>query len=65
MVVVSLLISLMKDQVRAMSEKDVRAVYVGDCSEEAIEVEVCSGNYQFVYISPEGLLTDERMHDKL
>ena len=64
-VVVSPLILLTKDQVQAMSEKEVRAVYVGDCLEETIEVEVCSGNYQLVYISPEGLLTDERMRDML
>jgi len=64
-VIVSPLISLMKDQVRAMERRGTRAVYVGDCSEERREVEVCCGNYQLVYMSPEALLTDERWRDML
>ena len=63
-VVVSPLISLMKDQVQAMKARDVRAVYVGDCAEEDV-VDVCSGIYQIVYMSPEALLTDDQWRDML
>ena len=43
-VVVSPLISLMKDKVCSMKERDVAAVYVGDCAEEEGEVtDICSG----------------------
>ena len=41
-IVVSLLIALMKDQVRQMTERDVRAVYVGE-TDDATETEVCEG----------------------
>ena len=64
-VIVSPLISLMKDQVRAMTQRGMRAVYVGDCSEEQRDMKVCRGNYQLVYMSPEALLTDERWRDML
>ena len=63
--IVSPLISLMKDQVRAMTQRGMRAVYVGDCSEEQRDMKVCRGNYQLVYMSPEALLTDERWRDML
>ena len=65
-VVVSPLISLMKDQVCSMKERDVAAVYVGDCAEEEGEVtDICSGKYQLVYMSPEALLTSEQWRDML
>ena len=64
-VVVGPLIALMKDQVRAMTEKNILAVYVGDLTDEDAIGEVCSGKYQLVYMSPESLLTDERWRDML
>ena len=65
-VVVSPLIALMKDQVLAMEARNVRAVYVGDCTEEGSEAtEICSGKYQLVYMSPEALLTNEHWRDML
>ena len=39
-------ISLLKDQVHAVEQRGKRAVYIGDCSEEQKEVEVCCWNYQ-------------------
>ena len=51
-VVVSPLISLMKEQVRAMNERYMRAVFVGDCAEEEA-VDVCDGKFKLVYMSPE------------
>ena len=61
-VVVSPLIALVKDQVRAMTERNVTAVYLG--GDEALG-KVCSGEYQLVYTSPEALLTDEQWRDIL
>ena len=55
---------LMKDQVRSMTERGLKAVFVGDCSEEMVG-NVCMGGYQLVYLSPEALLTDERWRDML
>ena len=51
-VIVSPLISLMKDQVRAMKERNMRAVYVGDCTDdERAATDTCAGKYQLVYMS--------------
>ena len=44
-VVVSQLIALMKDQVRAMTERNVTAVYLGDLSGDEALGKVCSGEY--------------------
>ena len=63
-IVVSPLISLMQDQVRAMIERNVTAVYIGG-ADDMLEAEICAGNYQLVYCSPESLLTDNRWRDML
>ena len=63
-IVVSPLVALMKDQVRQMTERNMRAVYVGDVDSE-IENEVCDGKYQLVYLSPEALLTNVTWRDML
>ena len=63
-IVVSPLISLMQDQVRAMIERNVTAVYIGG-ADDMLEAEICAGNYQLVYCSPESLLTDNRWCDML
>lgn len=54
----------MRDQVRAMNERDVRAVYAGMADKELAE-SVCSGSFQLVYLSPESLLTDGHWCDML
>ena len=57
-IVVSPLISLMKDQVWAMSARDIRAVCIGNCTEDDRELmNVCSGEYQ---LEPEALLMNEQ-----
>ncbi len=62
--VVSPLIALMKDQVRAMRERDVTAVYAGEVDDD-VEADICTGEYQLVYMSPEALLNDDRWRDML
>jgi len=43
-VVVSPLVALMKDQVRAMSERNMKAAYVGDAKEDAEIAKIRGGN---------------------
>ena len=54
-IVVSPLITLMKDQVRQMMERGMSAVYIGE-GDSATKSEVCKGKFQLVYLSPEALL---------
>ncbi len=42
--VVSPFVALMKDQVRAMSERNMKAAYVGDAKEDAEIAQICGGN---------------------
>ena len=58
-VVISPLIALMQDQVRAMTERGVKAVYAGGVDDK-LEADVCAGDYQLVYFSPESILTENR-----
>ena len=64
-VVISPLVALMKDQVRAMTEKGVSAVFVGDCRDDNDIARVSEGAYQIVYMSPEALLEDDQWRDML
>ena len=63
-IVVSPLISLMQDQLRAMIERNFTAVYI-EGADDMLEAEICAGNYQLVYCSPESLLTDNRWRGML
>ena len=63
-VIVSPLIALMQDQVRAMRERGVSAVNAGMADDELAEA-VCSGDFQLVFLSPESLFTDDRWRDML
>ncbi len=60
-VVISPLISLMKDQVRALNEAGVHAAYINSSLSEnqirrAMEY-ACVGRYKIIYVAPERLLT--------
>ena len=61
-IVVSPLIALMKDQVRALAERNVRAVYVEGESEFGA---VCDGKYQLMFLSPETLLRSLEVREML
>ena len=60
-VIVSPLIALMQDQVRAMRERGVSAVNAGMADDELAE----SADFQLVFLSPESLFTDDRWRDML
>ena len=64
-VVVSPLIALMMDQVRAMLERRLSMVYVWDCNDEKAVAVVCNGQYQLVFMSPDALLTDKQWRTTL
>ena len=60
-IVISPLISLMKDQVRALNEAGVHAAYINSSLSEnqirrAMEF-ACAGRYKIIYVAPERLLT--------
>lgn len=64
-VVVSPLVSLMKDQVRLYSKKGVRCAFIGEIMEDTEIQAVLNGGYQVVYASPESFLTIPRWRDML
>ena len=64
LVVVSPLIALMQDQVRAMKERGATVVYAGMVEDE-LERSICSGDFQLVFLSPESLIMDGRWRDML
>ena len=62
-IVVSPLISLMKDQVHSLATKGIRAAFVTkettkDCA-NSVEQQLHEGAYQLVFFSPEALLCDD------
>ena len=63
-IVVSPLISLMKDQVAAFQKKGVKAVHITPSDSETL-LSVMAADFQLIYISPETLLTDREWRDVL
>lgn len=64
-VIVSPLIALMQDQVRAMHQLGVRAAFLNSTlsidDASAVERQVTSGDLDLLYIAPERLLTDRAL----
>ena len=61
-IVVSPLNALIKDQLTALSAKDIKAVHVNECFDncgEEVKAGIVAGIYSIVFISPELLLTDK------
>ena len=63
-IAVSPLVALMKDQVQALTTKNVKAIYVGDADDLTIE-KVKRGEYEVLFFSPENLLTNVDWRDVL
>ena len=55
-VVISPLLSLMKDQVNYLQRKGLKAAYSGQGQYEAIKKDIKKGNYEIAYGSPETFL---------
>ena len=67
-VVVSPLKALMREQVEALKGRGSRAVCVGDalCDDQVgLQDEIQEGRYQFLFLSPELLLTNHKWRDML
>ena len=65
-VVVSPLKALMREQVEALKGRGSRAVCGGDALyEELVHDEIQEGRYQFLFFSPELLLTNSRWREML
>ena len=52
-IVISPLISLMKDQVRSLKERNLTAVCISDVKGTEVVEEIASGCYQVIFMSPE------------
>ena len=65
MVVVSPLVSIMKDQVSDFNDKQVSTVDVTSGMEEKVEEAILRGQYNIVYLSPEQLLTRGKWREML
>lgn len=61
-IVISPLISLMKDQVQSLREKDINAAYINSSLSpdimEKVYQKVCAGAYKIIYVAPERLATN-------
>ena len=63
-VIVSPLNALMKEQVEKLGVKGAKAVYTGDITTDELDC-VHAGEYQYVFTSPEALLTNMEWRDML
>ena len=65
-IVVSPLHALMKDQIESLTRRSVSAAYAEKTKSDAILLDrIAEGKYQFVYISPEMLLTDQHWRNMI
>ena len=64
-IVISPLISPMKDQVRSLKERNLTAVCISDVEGTEVDEEIASGCYQVIFMSPEALLADTERRDML
>ena len=62
--VISPLVSLMLDQVRAFKERNLSSICLSNVDDKLNE-DVCDGCYQVVFMSPEALLVDTERRDML
>ena len=64
-IVVSPLIALMKDQVQSLERRGVKAAYLHSGTDVDTHSNVCAGEYQLLFMSPEALLKDKGWRDIL
>ena len=62
-VVVSPLTSLMKDQIKVLDDRGMKAVHVTKSDDRQLKDEVLLGKYQIIFTSPEVLLQDKDWTD--
>ena len=64
-VVISPLISLVRDQVNSLTKKGLSAIYVGDVCDDNTIRRVHEGHYQVIFFSPELILRNETWRDMI
>ena len=64
-VVISPLISLVRDQVNSLTKKGLSAIYVGDVCDDNTISRVHEGHYQVIFFSPELILRNETWRDMI
>ena len=68
-IVISPLISLMKDQVHSLETKGVSSIYVSknmsDGTNESQEQKLYEGKYQIIFFSPEALVCDDTWREMI
>ena len=63
--VISPLVSLIKDQVKSLWQKGIRASFIGAGQEEANFKQIVDGEMNIVYSSPEAMLANDRWREMI
>ena len=63
--VISPLVSLIKDQVKGLQRRGVKASFIGAGQEEANFKEIVNGEMNIVYSSPEAMLANDRWREMI
>lgn len=63
--VISPLVSLIKDQVKSLQQKGIKASFIGAGQEEANFKEIVNGEMNIVYSSPEAMLANDRWREMI
>ena len=61
--VISPLISLIKDQVKSLQKKETKASFIGSGQEEANFKQILTGEMNIVYSSPEAILSNDQWRE--
>lgn len=62
-IVISPLVSLIKDQVKSLQKKGIKASFIGSGQEEANFQQIIKGEMNIVYSSPEAMLANDQWRD--
>lgn len=63
--VISPLVSLIKDQVKGLQQRGIKASFIGAGQEEANFKEIVNGEMNIVYSSPEAMLANDRWREMI
>jgi len=63
--VISPLVSLIKDQVKGLKQRGIKASFIGAGQEEANFKEIVNGEMNIVYLSPEAMLANDRWREMI
>ena len=63
--VISPLVSLIKDQVKGLQQRGIKASFIGAGQEEANFKEIVNGEMNIVYSSPEAMLASDRWREMI